>query len=104
MTNTPTKRPIPPLLLIPHVVSCVCFAAAFVWMGIVETNRSEPDLYLAVAGYIALAFAVIASFIAFWRVFTRPEASRAWPWIGLHIAGLVLAAYLAIDWFGSHIA
>lgn len=104
MTGTPIQRLAPVWLLIPHALSVACFAAASIWMSIVQTNRSDPDLYLAIIGYASLAIALLATIVAFWRVLPRPETRRAWPWLLAHVAGLVLAAWLGSNWIGSHLA
>ncbi len=89
--------------LVPHAVSVVCFAAAFGWMFIVGTNRSNPDLYLAIAGFLALAAALVSS-IAGVVIVLRKGAGRHWPWLLAHLCGLALVLALASSWLGAHIA
>ncbi len=89
--------------LAPHAVSIACFAAAFVWMSIEGTNRSNPDLNLAIVGYLALAAALISSVVVGFVVF-RKGARRQWPWLLAHLGGLALALMLASRWLGSHMA
>ena len=89
--------------LVPHAVSGACFAAAFVWMSIARTNRTEADLNLAIIGFAALAVAVLSSISAVFIVFRR-GARRYWPWLLAHLAALAFALMLAHRWLGSHIA
>ena len=89
--------------LAPHLLSCVCFAAAFLWMASVETNRSTPDLVLGIAGFAALAAALLSS-IAAVVIVLRRDAGRGWPWLLVHLAGLAVTLALASNWLGAHIA
>ena len=90
-------------LLLPHALSTASFAGAFAWMWHVGTNRSEPDLYLGIAGFAALAAALIVSLGAMF-VQVRKGIGRTWPWTLAHLAGLVPPLALAHNWMGSHIA
>jgi hypothetical protein len=90
-------------LLVPHALSAVCFGTAFAWRSAVGTNRTEPDLYLAVAGLVALAIAVVATIVGVALVF-RIDVRRYWPWISIHLAAVCVAFLIAGDWLGAHIA
>lgn len=91
------------LLLLPHVVSVACFKAALAWMRHVGTNRSDPDFYLAMVGFVALAAALLATIAGFIIVF-RHDVRRYWPWLVVHLAALGFALVSAGDWFGAHLA
>ncbi|MEM7444704.1 MAG: hypothetical protein AAF414_15385 [Pseudomonadota bacterium] len=90
-------------LLLPHALSCVFFAVAFGWMAIVQTNRSLPDLSLAIAGYIALVVAVLASVIAAWQILAKPARRHLWPWLLVHIGALMVCLALGSEWFAHHL-
>ena len=90
-------------LLLPHALSATAFAAAFAWIWHVGTNRSEPDLILGIAGFVALAVALIVS-IAAAAAHLRKGLRHSWPWLLAHAAGLGLALALASRWLGAHIA
>ena len=98
------KRSTPIVLLAPHALACVLFVTASIWMEFIQTNRSAPDLYLAIAGFVALAAAVLASLFFLGLVIVRPEARRGWPWLMVHLGALVLVAAMASEWFGTHLA
>lgn len=88
-------------ILAPHAVSGACFTAAFVWMSVVGTNRSDPDLNLGIVGFVALAAALVTSVAGSFMVF-RKGARRYWPWLLAHLGGLALALALAFGWLGAH--
>ena len=90
-------------LLLPHALSGTAFAAAFAWIRHVGTNRSEPDLILGIAGFVALTAALIAS-IAAAVMHVRKGLRRSWPWLLAHGVGLALTLALASSWLGAHIA
>ena len=98
------KQSTPFLLLMPHALSCVFFITAFVWMDIAETNRSEPDLYLAIAGFGALVLAALASLFLLGLIIAKPETRSGWPWLLVHLAAMVLVAAMGGEWLGSHLA
>ena len=98
------KVPPPLWLLVPHALSCACFGAAFLWISIVRTNRSDPDLILGVAGLAALAAALAATIAALGLTLFRPAARRHWPWLLAHPGGLLLALALADGWIAAHLA
>jgi len=89
--------------LLPHAISAACFATAFGWIFAVGTNRSDPDLYLGIVGFVALAAALIATIAGTVSVIRR-GIRRFWPWLLAHLAGLALALVLAGSWIGSHLA
>ena len=98
------KLPSPLWFLVPHMLSSTCFAAAFVWMSIVDTNRSEPGLVLGTAGFIALVTALLSSIVAAALTLFRQRERRHWPWLIAHLGGLALALALADSWFAAHLA
>ena len=98
------QRSTPFLLLIPHALSCICFISGFVWMDIAQTNHSEPDLYLAITGFAALALAVLASLILLGLIIAKLEARSGWPWLLVHLAAIVVLAVMGGEWLGSHMA
>ena len=89
--------------LSPHADSVVCFAAAFVWIGQVGTNRSDPDFYLGISGFVALGVALLTTIAGFVVVF-RDGVGRHWPWLVAHLAAIVLAFLVATGWLGAHLA
>jgi hypothetical protein len=89
-------------LLSPHALSVVSFAAAFVWISYVGTNRTDPDLYLGITGFVALAVALITTIAGVVAVF-RHGAGRHWPWLLAHLAALALALAIAFGWLGAHV-
>ncbi len=88
--------------LAPHAASVAFFVAAFVWMLIVGTNRSQPDLNLAIVGYVALPVALVTT-IAWCFTAFRQGVRRIWPWLLGHLGGLALALALAAVWLGAHL-
>jgi hypothetical protein len=72
-------------LLLPHTLSAACFAAAFAWASYIGTNRTMPDLYLAIGGFGTLVAAVIATIVALIFVF-KSGVRRFWPWLSVHLA------------------
>lgn len=88
--------------LLPHTISAACFAAAFAWIFAVGTNRTDPDLYLGIIGFVALAAALIATIAGVVSVI-RQGIRRYWPWLLAHLAGLALALVLAGSWIGAHL-
>ncbi len=100
--ESPTKRP-SPWLLLPHGVSLAGFLLSDAWRAFVGNNRSAPDLYLAVAGYLALVVASIASLYAFIAILRAERLRRDWRWILLHVAALFLALFLGLRWLGNHL-
>ena len=90
--------------LVPHVLSSTCFAAAFAWMSVVETNRSDLDLVLGTAGFVALLAALLSSIAAAGLILFRRQQRRYWPWLLAHLGGLTLALGLADNWFATHLA
>ena len=90
-------------LLVPHALSAICFLAAFVWMAQVGNNRSDPDLILAILGFIGGAIALCASLGVAAAVLFRRDRWKAWPWLGLHLAALCGVALLASSWFAAHL-
>ena len=89
-------------LLSPHAVSLVCFAAAFVWIMQVGTNRSMPDLYLGITGFVALGVALLTTIAGIVIVF-RHGVGKYWPWLLAHLAALALALAIAFGWLGAHL-
>ena len=89
--------------LAPHAVSVACFFAAFAWLFAVGANNTLPDLYLAIAGFVALAAALIASITACVILIWSGEG-RYWLWLLAHLGALVLALALASIWIGAHLA
>ncbi len=90
-------------LLLPHALSAACFGAAFAWLFHAGTNRTLPDLYLAIGGFVALAAAVVATIVAVVLVF-RSGARRFWPWLSIHLGVLCIAFLIAGEWLGAHVA
>lgn len=90
-------------LLLPHAISAACFAAAFAWLSIAGTNRTMPDLYLAIGGFVALGAAVIATIAGVAIVF-RKGVRRLWPWILVHLAAVCVLLLTAGGWIGAHLA
>lgn len=89
--------------LLPHGISAVCFGLAFVWLFHAGTNRTMPDLYLAIAGFVALAAAAVATVVGV-VVAVRVGAGRFWPWILVHPAALAVVLVIAGSWIGAHLA
>ena len=98
------KLPSSVWFLAPHALSSACFGAAFLWISIVQTNRSDPDLILGVAGLAALAAALASSIAASGLALFRGGVRHRWPWLLAHLGGLALAAALADDWIAAHLA
>jgi len=96
------KHTTPLWLLSPHAVSIACFAAAFAWISYVGTNRTEPDLYLGIVGFVALGVALPTT-IAGTVIVVRHGIGRHWPWLLAHLAALVLALAIAFGWIGAHL-
>jgi len=90
-------------LLLPHAVSALCFGAAFAWASYVGSNRTMPDLYLGVAGFLALAVALVTTVVAVVLVF-RHGNRRFWPWLSIHLGAVCIAFLIAVGWMGAHIA
>lgn len=90
-------------LLLPHAISAACFAAAFGWLSIAGTNRTMPDLYLAIGGFVALGAAVIATIVGVAIAFRR-GVRRSWPWILVHLAAVCVLVLTAGEWIGAHLA
>ena len=88
---------------VPHILSSACFATAFVWISIVETNRSDPDRLLGTVGFLGLAAAVAAT-VAAVTLLVRHRVKLGWLWQSAHVGGLVLAMALGHNWLGAHIA
>ncbi len=97
-------RHLPSWLLLPHGLAVVLFLLSDGWQLQVGNNRSLPDLYLAIAGAVALALALVASLTLCVRLATRPEERRRWPWLLVHAGALLLGLLLAGSWIGSHLA
>jgi hypothetical protein len=89
-------------LLSPHAVSVACFAVAFAWISYVGTNRTEPDLYLGIVGFVALGVALPTT-IAGIVIVIRHGIGQHWPWLLAHLAALVLALAIAFGWIGAHL-
>jgi hypothetical protein len=89
-------------LLSPHAVSIACFAVAFAWISYVGTNRTEPDLYLGIVGFVALGVALPTT-IAGIVIVIRHGIGQHWPWLLAHLAALVLALAIAFGWIGAHL-
>ena len=77
------------------------FVGAFVWIAIVGTNRSMPDLYLGIVGFAALLAALLFSIAAVIIVFRRDP--KQWPWLIAHLGGVALASALGFGWMGAHL-
>ena len=90
-------------LLLPHAVSAACFGAAYAWRSHAGSNRTDPDFYLAMAGYGALVAAVVATVVAVVLV-VRGGIRRTWPWLSVHLAAICVILLMAGDWLGAHIA
>lgn len=91
-------------LLIPHACAAVSFAAAYGWMRHVGTNRSLPDLYLGVAGYVFGLAAIAASAVAVAIVLAKRDQRHRWGWLMAHLAMLVLIAMQGSSWIAMHLA
>ena len=91
-------------LLIPHVTAIVLFGTAALWMGHVGTNRSMPDLYLALCGYPFGLGAIAATMVAVLLVISRREPRRRWPWLAAHAVVLAIVVAQGASWLGRHIA
>ncbi len=98
------SRLLPLWMLIPYAIAILAFLAAFAWIVHVGTNRSDPDLYLGVTGFLALAAALIATLVVLLRLVLKRETRGQWPWLLVHAAALAAALLLAHYWLGAHIA
>jgi len=87
---------------IPHAISVVCFGAAFIWILIVNTNRTELDLYLGGFGFVGLAAALISSIAGVVVVFLQ-GVGRYWPWLLAHLGGIALPLIMGFFWIGAHL-
>ncbi len=90
--------------LLPHGIATLGFLLAFAWMAHVGSNRTLPDLYLALAGYAASLAALAASLLFLVKFLRQPGARSCWPWLLVHAAALVLVVFLGVSWFGYHLA
>lgn len=90
--------------LLPHGIAVLCFVLANAWMLHIGTNRSLPDLYLAVAGYAASIAALVSSLLFLIKLLQQPAFRSRWPWIMVHVAALAFLAFLGMSWFGNHLA
>lgn len=90
-------------LLLPHAISALCFGAAFAWAFHAGTNRTMPDLYLGIAGFVGLAAALVTTVVAVVLVF-RHGVRRSWPWLSIHLGAVCVAFLIADGWMGAHIA
>lgn len=98
------RLPLPAKLLLPHAIAALCFALSFAWWAHVGSNRTLPDLYLAIAGYVATTAAVVASLLLLVRVLSGAEQHARWLWLLAHLAALALLASLGSSWLGGHLA
>lgn len=91
-------------LLAPHIAAASCFVAAGWWMDSVGSNRSQVDLWLGIAGFVAGALSVLATIAAVLTVVFGAADRGRWPWLILHVAALSAVLFLASEWLGAHIA
>jgi len=90
-------------LLLPHALSPMLFGGAILWMSVTGSNRTLPDLYLAIGGLAALGVAVLTS-IAGWVIVFRQGALEQWPWLLAYPLALLAGVSAGMAWFGAHLA
>jgi hypothetical protein len=91
-------------LLLPHATSAACFLAAFWWISVVDTNRSELDLMLGVAGYIFGMAALVVSLVSTALVAGNRHFRPQGHWLAVHFIAVAITLYLGHLWMGAHIA
>ncbi len=89
--------------LAPHGLAVLCFLLAFAWMLHIGSNRSLPDLYLAVAGYAASIAALVSSLLFLFKVWGQPVIRTRLVWLMAHVSALTLLIFLGMSWFGHHL-
>ena len=91
-------------LLIPHAASIALFGAAAAWMARAGTNRTMPDLYLGIGGYVCGFAAMAATIAAVVLVVTGRVERRRWRWLAAHLGLLAVVVLCGFDWLAAHLA
>jgi hypothetical protein len=91
-------------LLLPHGLALAAFAAAFIVMGVLGTNRSQADLWLGLTGFGCGALALLAAVAVLIAHPWRGAESTDWAVLAAHGVGVLLVLAAGGVWLGAHIA
>ncbi len=91
-------------LLLPHFVALAAFSGAFAVMAATGTNRTDPDFWLGLTGFVTGLAALVASFAAVLLVTIARRRRAEWPWLLVHLVMAALVSATASSWLGAHIA